>query len=563
MIRSKSGLALRIYLVLGLLAATALGVSVIAWYGVGVYQTKATAIENAAERALYGEKANGLIMGIVADSRGLYIPRSAAEADTYIKNLRASMTALNDVMTKWEKVVPADHLAVFQGVKAAVREFIAGRTQLTEIARTQGPDAARAFLENDTNRASRQSLTSRIDEIAVTNRGDIVATVTDLHTFQDRLDAIFGGGTVAVVLIVMAIATVMVRRTITGPMGAITAVIEDLAAGRRGLTIPSLDKQDEIGALARAADVFRRNNEEMLRLQEDAAQAQARGEQQRRAAMAEMADHLESTVQGVVETVAASAVQLRTSAQTLTGNTDETNRRAESAAAASSQTSSNVQTVAAAAEQMAASVADIGRQIAQSTRIAGTAAQQARDTDAIVTSLAEAAGRIGEIVTLIQNIAGQTNLLALNATIEAARAGEAGKGFAVVASEVKNLAAQTAKATEDIAAQVTAIQQATGSAVGAIQSIGTTIDQVNDISTAIASAVEEQSAATAEIARSVQEAAAGTEQVNDDITTLSDAAARSGAEAAQVLDAAGALQQQAAALRHEVQQFLSGIRNAA
>ncbi|MCW2245114.1 methyl-accepting chemotaxis protein [Azospirillum fermentarium] len=502
-------------------------------------------------------------MGIVAESRSLFMPRSPAETESIAQGLLKSTAALDDLIRRWETAVPAGRRGAFADIRAAVADFIAVRTQVADIARTRGADAAREFGENPANRTSRTALTARIEEIAVSNRADIDTTVTDLHHFQDRLDAIFGGGTVAVVLAVIAIAVVMVRRTITGPMAAITAVIADLAAGRRGLTIPSLDKTDEIGALARAADVFRRNNEDMLRLQEEAAASQARSEEQRRAVMAQMADRLESAVQGVVETVAASASQLRTSAQSLTGNTDETSRRAESAAAASAQTSSNVQTVAAATEQMAASVADIGRRIAQSTRIAGTAAQQARDTDAIVGSLADAAGRIGEIVTLIQNIAGQTNLLALNATIEAARAGEAGKGFAVVASEVKNLASQTAKATEDIAAQVAAIQNATGSAVTAMQDIGTTIEQVNSISTAIASAVEEQSAATSEIARSVQEAAAGTQQVSTDITTLSGAATRSGAEAAQVLDAAGALQQQAASLRHEVERFLSGIRTAA
>ena len=563
MIRTEHGLAKRIYLVLGLLAFSALGISAVAWYAVGVYQSKVLAIENAAERALYGEKANALVMGIVADSRSLFMPGSAADLENAAQGLLKGTAALDDMINRWEQSVPLDRRGVLADIKAAVKDFIAGRTRVVDLARTKGADAAHELGENPANRTSRTALTGKLDEAADANRADIDATVTDLHRFQDRLNTIFGGGTVAVVLVLIVIAVVMVRRTITGPMAAITTVIEDLAAGRRGLTIPSLDKSDEIGALARAADVFRRNNEDMLRLQEEAAAAQTRSEEQRRAAMAQMADRLESAVQGVVETVAASASQLRTSAQSLTGNTDETSRRAESAAAASAQTSSNVQTVAAATEQMAASVADIGRQIAQSTRIAGTAAQQARDTDAIVGSLADAAGRIGEIVTLIQNIAGQTNLLALNATIEAARAGEAGKGFAVVASEVKNLANQTAKATEDIAAQVAAIQNATGSAVTAMQDIGTTIEQVNSISTAIASAVEEQSAATSEIARSVQEAAAGTQQVSHDITTLSGTATRSGAEAAQVLDAAGELQQQAASLRSEVERFLSGIRTAA
>ena len=219
-------------------------------------------------------------------------------------------------------------------------------------------------------------------------------------------------------------------------------------------------------------------------------------------------------------------------------------------------------TVAAAAEQLAASISEISRQVGLSSRMSGEAFQEARRTDGIVQDLARGAQRIGNVVELITGIAGQTNLLALNATIEAARAGEAGKGFAVVASEVKNLAHQTAKATEEIGTQIGQIQQATTDAVTAIQGIAKRIEEMSEVATSIASAVEEQGAATAEIARNVQQTAASAQDVSSNIIAVSAAANDTGAAATQVLSSAGTLAQQAEHLTAEVGSFVSGVRMA-
>jgi methyl-accepting chemotaxis protein len=221
-----------------------------------------------------------------------------------------------------------------------------------------------------------------------------------------------------------------------------------------------------------------------------------------------------------------------------------------------------VQTVAAAAEELTASIHEISRQVAQSAKITGKAVDDARRTDTIVRALADGAQKIGDVVQLITGIAAHTNLLALNATIEAARAGDAGKGFAVVASEVKSLAGQTAKATEEIGAQIRQIQDATGEAVQAINAIGTTIEEVNVIASNIAAAVEEQGAATAEIARNVQQTAASTQKVTVTIASVSQAANDTGAAAGQVLSAAGGLSQQASQLTNEVNDFVAGVRAA-
>ena len=268
----------------------------------------------------------------------------------------------------------------------------------------------------------------------------------------------------------------------------------------------------------------------------------------------------ESTLDGIVGTVAASATQLRATAESMAGAAAQSSEQALGVSTASDRASGNVQTVAAAAEELSASISEIASQVARSAEVARGAAARAEATDGQVGRLAEAAGRIGEVVALIKAIASQTNLLALNVTIEAARAGEAGKGFAVVAQEVKNLANQTAQATEEIGGQVAAIQAATGDAVAAIRAIAEVIADVNGSMAAIAAAVEEQAAATGEIARSVEQASAGTAEVSSRITGVRAAAAETGAASRQVLGAAGELSRQSEQLDRELGSFLGELR---
>jgi methyl-accepting chemotaxis protein len=250
------------------------------------------------------------------------------------------------------------------------------------------------------------------------------------------------------------------------------------------------------------------------------------------------------------------------SAEAMSGTAEETTRQATAVAAASEEASTNVQTVASATEELSTSVQEISRQVGQSTSIAGKAVDEANRTDHTVSGLAEGAQKIGEVVELIRSIASQTNLLALNATIEAARAGDAGKGFAVVASEVKNLANQTAKATEDITEQIASIQAATSEAVTAIKGIGATINEINTISGSISAAVQQQGAATQEIARNVQQAAAGTQEVSSNISGVTEAARSTGKVAQDVLGAAKALTDQSENFRRRVDGFLEKIRAA-
>jgi methyl-accepting chemotaxis protein len=369
-------------------------------------------------------------------------------------------------------------------------------------------------------------------------------------------------GTAAILFVAFLLAFLL-GRGVSRPLIAITATMNCLASGDTEVTIPGSERRDELGTMATAVDVFRRNMIEARALREAQEVLKQQAELEKKAVLRAMADRFETDVKGVVGAVSQATKGMQHVAGEITASAAGTSERTTAAAAASEQASTSVRTVAAAAEELAASVAEIGRQVTHSTTVADGAVVKAEHTTQTVESLAAAGEKIGEVLRLIGAIASQTNLLALNATIEAARAGEAGKGFAVVASEVKNLANQTAKATEEIAGQVTAIQSATGNCVTAIGGISGTIREISGIATTIAAAVEEQDAATREIARNVQQAAAGTTEVSLNVAGASRAAEQSRVLADSVLAAAGELSQHATALFERVDSFLASLREAA
>jgi methyl-accepting chemotaxis protein len=355
------------------------------------------------------------------------------------------------------------------------------------------------------------------------------------------------------------VVSLLIASGIAKPVILMTGVMKALGEGNRTIEIPARDNRDEIGEMAKSVQIFKEGLIEAERLRA-AQEAEQQRQIERGKKMEALVSDFNTMIGEVVGSVSSAATELQSTAQSLSATAEETSHQSNAVSAAAEEMTQNVQTVASATEELTASIHEIGNQVTESTRIVGAAVTQAEDTNGKVRSLSEAAQKIGEVVTLINEIASQTNLLALNATIEAARAGEAGKGFAVVASEVKNLATQTARATEEIASQVKAIQESTGNAAHAIQAITVTINRVNEISTAIASAVEEQGAATQEISRNVQEASTGTAEVSSNIVGVTQASQQTSAGSSQVLSAASELAMNGERLKREVDTFLHSVR---
>ncbi len=366
-------------------------------------------------------------------------------------------------------------------------------------------------------------------------------------------------GAIALALLVATVLGWSLIRNVSSPVKAMTGVMGRLASHDLAARITGIERRDEIGAMAKAVQVFKDN---MVRADELAAaqKAEQAAKEARARKVNELTAAFDTQIGNVVQSVSSQAMQMEHSAQSLSSTAEEATKQSAAVAAASEEASANVQTVASATEELSSSIGEISRQVAESTRVAAGAVSEAEKANQMVQGLAEASQKIGAVVALITDIATQTNLLALNATIEAARAGASGKGFAVVAAEVKNLANQTAKATEEIGGQITGVQSATQEAVQAIQAIGKTIGEINAITATIAAAVEEQSAATKEIARNVEQAATGTQEVTSNITGVSQAANDTGSAAGQVLASARELAQQSDALKSVVTSFLADVK---
>jgi methyl-accepting chemotaxis protein len=469
------------------------------------------------------------------------------------KTARTLLQALDaSVDTMATKVRNADEKKALDGLKA-------GLIGLKEIV---------AKIELDSNADDEQKF-MQAAETVIASLNPLKRSFEDQYAAAAREKEASLDSAVSLPLLIGAVTTVLLialmmalGSSIRRPLRQMTGAMAELAAGKFDLVLPGIGRNDEIGAMAAALQVFKDNARRVSQMEAERNEAQTRLAAQRKAEMNKLADEFGAAVGDIVSAVSSASSELETAAATLTKTAEDTQQLSTTAAAASEQASANVQTVASAAGEVASSVNEISSRVQESSRIADEAVKQAERTDRLIADLMQAATRIGDVLKLISAIAEQTNLLALNATIEAARAGEAGRGFAVVAQEVKALATQTGKATDEISGQISGMQSATRESVAAIKEIGSTIGRIADIAATIAAAVEEQGTATQAIARNVHQASEGTTAVATNIGEVSRGARATESASTQVLASAKSLSGEGSKLKSHVDEFLQMVRAA-
>lgn len=473
---------------------------------------------------------------------------TAASATARLKFLKAAFTALPATSNALIGAKLAEIRSEMDAYQDSFSDLVAKAKTIDELSEQMMASAASITALSD---AMKQDLVA--DQRRIESETETLTQRTRWLIAMLAIGSFLVGSLLAVIL----------GNGISRPMVKMCAAMRELAEGNLAVILPGIGRKDEIGEMAAAVEAFK--VQAVAKAERDAAAQEERNRaarEARRVEMAQFADQFESAVGAIVSNVSSSAAQLEAAANTLTQTAETTQTLSTHVAGASEEASSNMQSVAAATEELSMSVDEIGRQVRESNRIALSAVQQAHQTDERISHLSRAAQNIGDVVKLITTIAEQTNLLALNATIEAARAGEAGRGFAVVASEVKSLASQTAKATEEISAQILGMQSATRDSVAAIKEIGSTISQISAIASTIATAVEQQSAATQEIASNVQSVARGTEEVANNIAQVNSGAEQTGSASADVLGSARTLATESARLRQELDRFMNSFRAA-
>jgi methyl-accepting chemotaxis protein len=553
-------IASKLYAIFALLATVTVALALVAVLNARRHAALTGEFESAFAGALNVERMNALIYAAEMESRGIFMAADAAAAKTYAAGLRRINDRIGDVVTEWQWSVRPEDQAEFDAFADRIKQFQEFRRELMQRGAELGPAAAREWGDSEKNREVRAALNKDLEAFARLYSQRSKHVYAKIEQGIDTAAWLLSLIAAAAVLLAAA-GAYMIRRNVARPLARITRITEAVAAGETQRAVPYGERGDEVGALARSIAVFQdamRKNAELSRTVIDDAQTRAHRQERMAAEISQFGADVEATVS---ELGRISDHMLAASGR-LAGAADNAAVRTAGAATASGEASENVRDIASAADELAASVTEIDRQVGQSNAIATKAVSEAEWTNATVKELNEAAGRIGDVVKLITDIAEQTNLLALNATIEAARAGDAGRGFAVVASEVKALAGQTAKATEDIGAQIAGMQHATMRAIEAIGAIERTIREIGDISGAIAAAVTEQGAATQEIARSVETAAKRTIETASEVERVGEATTATRDSASAVKSVADDLGQVAARIRGQVDDFFQKLRAA-
>ncbi len=534
--------------------------------GVGIdtvrtYHTTLETMDTAATRALYSERLNRLVTTVVMESRGIYVAKDTADAKRFATGLMNTLAEIDALLARWAPLVPAEDAALFAAVQKTAAEFRTFRTETARLGVEVSPKAANDQGNNEANRANRKAFQESIDALTERSRHAVDAAHEETaKLYETRLTLLIAlalGGAGGALLIGGLFGHLQIVR----PLRQVTGALQRLASGDRSLPAAK-PRRDEIGEIWTTMQVFAEAMAETDELRARQAETDRQAAERRRAEMNALAQQFESTVGGVLQEVVGRTQEMRAATGVVGHSAQEVSDQSAAVGRSAERAAAGVGAAAAAAEELTASIQEIAQQMERSATASQHAVRETKATDAVVKQLSEAAHRVGTIVTLISDIAAQTNLLALNATIEAARAGEAGRGFAVVATEVKSLAGQTAKATEEISAQINAIQASTGATVEAIGRIGERIEEINLISATIAGAVEEQSSATQEIARSVLEASQHAQSVDTDVVNITRCAQETGSAVNQLSGALGTLGEQMEVMRGQVDRFLDHVRAA-
>jgi methyl-accepting chemotaxis protein len=557
---AKLSIAAKLYVIFALLATVMVALAALAIFNAERHVALTKEFESAFVGAENVERIESLIYAVVMESRGIYMSPDLDAAKKFADGLTGFNEQIGSVVEQWQKSVRPEDAAVFAEFAARVQKFQEFRRELVRRGTEISPAAGREWGDNDANRTVRTALTNDLDglgKLYAKRSQDIYAEIAS-NTGTSALEMMVLG---AVALMLAISGALVIHRSIARPLAAVTGVTEAVARGDEVHGVPYSERADEIGALARSISVFQgamRRNADLNKTVLADAEARTRRQDQIAAEIAGFATEIEASLSELgrlFENMLAASSQL-------TQVADLASTKTAGAATASNEAFANVRDIASAAEELAVSVTEIDRQVAQSNAITDKAISEAARSNDAVKELDEAGRRIGDVIKLITDIASQTNLLALNATIEAARAGEAGRGFAVVAGEVKALSSQTAKATDEIGAQIAAMQSATQRSIEAIAGIERTIGDIGEISGAIATAVTEQGAASQEMARSIEVAARRTNEAATQVERVGEATQDTRASASSVKTLADDLAAAAANIRAQVDQFFSKLNAA-
>ncbi len=554
---SSLSLAFKLYSIFALFALLTAAITALSDYNTRRGAELTQSIETASQAALNVERVNSLVYAVVMESRGIYMSTDLPVVKKYGDGLHKFSDQLLGVVKNWQSIVQADDAQQFTAFKKRIEQFVEFRKELVRRAIEISHEAGREWGDNEANRDVRTALNSDLEALSkvYAERSKRIAQQTETNRQLAFLLTCLGG----LALVLVAVGVFITARMVARPLSVITSTIRQVAEGTEGVQVPHTNRGDEIGALARAIQIFQeamdRNRNLNSQVLLDSKARELRTQQ-----IETSVEAFRGAIGSVLGAVNDNASAMRDTAETISGVASDASGRAGAAARATEQASSNVFAVASAAEQLSASIEEIGRQVRQSAEVVEQAGQRTEKSVAEIESLAAATQRIDGVLTLIQAIAEQTNLLALNATIEAARAGEAGRGFAVVAHEVKALAGQTAKATSEIGQNISLIQASTRNAVEAVREIGTAVREINDVTANIAGAVGQQDAATREISQNAQLAADGNSTLVDNIGSLNEAIENTNRGASSVLAASSDLASTAQMLSREVEKFFHDLR---